>query len=233
MLGLSLDDLKLVAKSLSLDNLKLIVKSRGIKCYKNMSEKRLLSALSKPKTDHERLKKIRDLNKSRHKFFRSEIKEIGKNLYEIDSKKNLSTQKIKEIEKSLSTLKKYHDHNDAKYIGIRDVKNSFNQSTDKDYYKPIKTKTAFNGICIGYESNVDKDKNLSAKKYLNMIKPYLSDIINNYKTFKNLKAHSSNEEFDYETQFREWKIQLTMSVNFISSKDSDETRNMHAKSNNI
>ena len=38
---------------------------------------------------------------------------------------------------------------------------------------------------------------------------------------------------DYETQFGEWKIQLTMSVNFISFKDSDETRNTHSKSNNI
>ena len=42
-----------------------------------------------------------------------------------------------------------------------------------------------------------KDKYLSAKKYLNMIRPYLSDIINDYKTFKNLKVHSSNEVFDY------------------------------------
>ena len=66
-----------------------------------------------------------------------------------------------------------------------------------------------------------------------MIRLYLSDIINDYKTFENLKVHSSNEEFDYETQFGEWKIQLTMSINFISSKDSDETRNMHTKSNNI
>ena len=52
-----------------------------------------------------------------------------------------------------------------------------------------------------------------------MIRPYLSDIINNHKTIKNLIVHSSNE-----TQFREWKIQLTTSINFISSKDSDETR---------
>ena len=49
MLGLSLDHLELVSESLSLDDLKLIAKSRGIKGYKNMSEKRLLSALSKPK----------------------------------------------------------------------------------------------------------------------------------------------------------------------------------------
>ena len=30
----------------------------------------------------------------------------------------------------------------------------------------------------------------------------------------------------------EWKIQLTMAINFISSKDSDETRTMHTRSNN-
>ena len=30
-----------------------------------------------------------------------------------------------------------------------------------------------------------------------------------------------------------WKIQLTMATNFISSKDSSETRTMHTKSNNI
>ena len=31
---------------------------------------------------------------------------------------------------------------------------------------------------------------------------------------------------------REWKIQLTMSFSFTSSKDSDEIRNLHIKSNN-
>ena len=93
-----------------------------------MSETRLLSSLSKPKINNERLKKIReDLNKSRHKVSKSKIKEIRKNLYEIKSKKNLSTHKIKEIEKNLSTLKRYHDHDDAKYIGIRDKGNFFNQ----------------------------------------------------------------------------------------------------------
>ena len=42
-----------------------------------MSAKRLLRALIKPKIDNERLKNIReDLNKSKHKFSKSEIKEI-------------------------------------------------------------------------------------------------------------------------------------------------------------
>ena len=66
-----------------------------------------------------------------------------------------------------------------------------------------------------------------------MIRPYLSDIINNHKTIKNLRVHSRNEVIDYETQCGEWKIQLTMSINFISSKDSDETCNMQTKSDNI
>ena len=49
-----------------------------------------------------------------------------------------------------------------------------------------------------------------------MIRPYLVDIINDYK----------NQS--------EWKIQLSAEINFISSKsDSDETRIMPTKSNSI
>ena len=66
-----------------------------------------------------------------------------------------------------------------------------------------------------------------------MIGSYLSDTINSHKTPKNLRAHSSNEVIDYETQFGEWETQLKMSINFISSKDSDETRDMHTKSDNM
>ena len=184
--------------NLSLHELKQISKMRRIKGYKNMSKERLLNALDESESakslDNAKIEKIKeDFNKLRDRFLKPKIKEIRKNLYEIKNKK-LSESELKEIEKnlfeleeSLSKLKKYYDHDDAKYIGIRDVGNLFNQSTDKDYYKPIKTKSAFNGNYIEYESNWDKDKNLSAKKYLNMIRPYLSDIINDYKSFKNLK----------------------------------------------
>ena len=48
-----------------------------------------------------------------------------------------------------------------------------------------------------------------------MIRPYLSDMT-----------------IDYKTQ-GEWKLQLTMSINFIFFIDSDETRNLRTKSNNI
>ena len=47
-----------------------------------------------------------------------------------------------------------------------------------------------------------------------------------------MEVHSGNEVIDYKTH-GEQKIQLTMIINFISSKDSDEIRTMHTKSNNI
>ena len=78
---------------------------------------------------------------------------------------------------------------------------------DEHYYKPTKTKNAFNGNCIKYENKGVKDKNLSPKEYLDMMRPYLSDMKNDHRTR------------------REWKIQLT--INFVSSKDSEESRTMH------
>ena len=60
-----------------------------------------------------------------------------------------------------------------------------------------------------------RNKNLSVKEYLNKIKPYLRDIITNLQ-----KSET-------------WKIQLTIAINFNSSKDVDEKRVMHSKSDNI
>ena len=60
------------------------------------------------------------------------------------------------------------------------------------------------------------------KKYLNIIKPYLIDIINEHKTYGLVRYHSGNKSWLEETS-SEWKIQLAIAVNFISSKDSDET----------
>ena len=54
-----------------------------------------------------------------------------------------------------------------------------------------------------------------------MIRPYLSDIINDDKTPKNLRVHSNNEVIDYETQYGEQKIQLTMVTDFTSTDKID------------
>ena len=103
---------------------------------------------------------------------------------------------------------------------------------DEHYYKPIITKGAFNNNYIQYESKGDKGKNLSIKKDFGMIRLYLSDIVNDHKTSGLVKYHSGNKTWVEET-LSEWKIQLTMAINFISSKDSNQTRTMHTKSNNV
>ena len=104
---------------------------------------------------------------------------------------------------------------------------------DEDYYKPIITKGAFNSNYKQYESMEGEDKHLSVGEYLDRIKPYLSDIMNNYKTQGTWRIHSDNKTIEHKTQ-SEWKIQLTMKVNFISSlPDSDVTRIMHPTSDNI
>ena len=105
-------------------------------------------------------------------------------------------------------------------------------SIDEDYYEPIIVENAFDGNYIQYEAKGDKGKNLSIKRYPKMIKPYLSDLINNHKTPGLVRYHSGSKSWLEETPSG-WKIQLTMAINFSSSKDSDETRTMHTKSNNI
>ena len=57
----------------------------------------------------------------------------------------------------------------------------------------------------------------SVKQYLYKIMLYLRDIIN-YKAIRN--------------ESKEWKIQINMHVNFISSKDTGETRTIYVQSDN-
>ena len=179
-------------------------------------------------------------NESRHKFSKLKIDEIRRNLYEIKNKKNLFPLWVEEIEKNLPELKRnlfkakmYYDYDDNEYKGIRDVKDLFDLSIDEDYYKPIITNSAFNNNYIQYESRGNKDKILTISEYLDMIRPYLKDNINDCKTQGEWRIHSGNTIIKRKTQ-SEWKIQLTMAINFISSKrDSDETRAMRTKSNNM
>ena len=54
--------------------------------------------------------------------------------------------------------------------------------------------------------------------------PYLHDMINNHKATMKLKNNN--------TQSGEWKIQLSIQINFISSKDTGETRSIYVWSYN-
>ena len=155
-------------------------------------------------------------------------KKIKRKLYEIEKKENLSDKEKEKIYDDLVELvntlnkkekHKYHDHDDLDYYGIRDTENLFDDNdNDDDYYKPILVESSFKNDYKYHESRGNRDKNLSVKQYLYKIMPFLSDLINNRKTNRN----SSNE----------WKIQINMHVNFVSSNDAGEARTIFVWSDN-
>ena len=74
--------------NLSLNELKLIAKSRNIKDYKNKSENDLIKILSEPKPkinlSKNKIKEIKkDFNKLRYRFSKSKINEFRRSLYNI------------------------------------------------------------------------------------------------------------------------------------------------------
>ena len=131
--------------SLSLNELKLITKSRSFKDYKNKSEEDLTKILSEPKPKKNLSK--RKIKKVKKDF--SELRYGLKNLFTPEIKE--TEQSLLELEKSLSQLKKYYDYDDTEYQGIRDIGDLFDE-IDEDYYRPIKTKSAFNANYIEYEN---------------------------------------------------------------------------------
>ena len=82
--------------------MKLITRSRRINRYKITLKKTLLSPLDESKSveseknlDNIRINQIREeCNKLRDRFLKLKMKEIRTNLYKIENKKNLSTQKV-------------------------------------------------------------------------------------------------------------------------------------------
>ena len=63
---------------------------------------------------------------------------------------------------------------------LRDLE--FLLDPEKNNSRAKKIVSAFNNNYIQYESIGDKDKSLSIREYIDIIRPYLSDIINNRKT---------------------------------------------------
>ena len=86
---------------------------------------------------------------------------------------------------------------------------------ERDYYEPREVKSAFAVSYMVYESRGDKDNILALYEYFDIIRPYLKDMIDDYKARD------------------EWKIQLSMRIIFVSFTDANETHEMHTKSDNI
>ena len=121
----------------------------------------------------------------------------------------LKQKKKKKIEK-----KKKQNERITKDIIIRDIRTFFEQE-EEDYYKHKRVSDFWNNNYIEYKSNGDKNNKLSLDEYLNKTETYLKNII--------IDLENSDA----------WKIQLTISINFISSKDSEEECVMPLNSGNI
>ena len=136
---------------------------------------------------------------------------------------------LKKLEEDFDRLEKHRhwDNDDIYYKGIRQIENLFDE-INEDCYKPIKTKGAFKDNYIKYESRGDKDKILSVREYLYRIMP-LEDMINNHKA----PIRDSNGVIIEDKLSGEWKIQLTMPINLVSSLDPEKNCIMDSKSDNL
>ena len=79
-------------------------------------------------------------------------------------------------------------------------------------------------------SKGDRYENLSPKKYLNLIRPYLRDLINKHKPTAELNNNNNNNNSNNSNNRAEWTIQLKMHINCISTRSFTDKRTMNPKS---
>ena len=83
---------------------------------------------------------------------------------------------------------------DDEYRKIGSIRTLFKE-LDKDFYKPIRTDAGFagrNDNYIEYLTNADRYENSSPKEYLNVIRPYLTNLINDHKPIMELNNNNNN-----------------------------------------
>ena len=199
--------------SLKLQNLTNEKPSKLVKHENLTSQKQQIMSKNKKRIEIAR-EKLKELH---HKFSKSDLKTIKTHLYNIENKKKLlesetTKEYFDELDKKFLEFDEYYNDNDNDddFIGIENVQDLFKISI----YKPTIVKSGYNNNnYIEYRSK--GNKLLTIEQYLNLIEPYLRELINDHKN----KG--------------EWKIQLTAQINFISLRPgSDETRVMHTKSIN-
>ena len=197
-----------------LSTIKLNLKRKNNKDLTSKSQQTLVKTQQKlTKTQLALIKLQRELIKS--------IKSQQKLTKQTKSQRELikSQQKLKKQrrlikpQQTLSNTKEIRNHlyniennnnNDDFIENVRDLFNIVN-------YEPILVKTGFDNNYLKYRS--EGNDSLSFEEYINLIKPYLNDLINAKK------------------DKGEWKLQLSAQINFISQiPDSDEKRVMYTRS---
>ena len=204
----------------SRDELEQIAKIRRIKNHEEIPKEELIISLLKSKQSIAGIfnnnlydNKISDigkiLNRLRDILPRKYRKETKEKLYEIEHNENFSEENDEYLRKLVRILNDKeknspYDRDDLDYYGIRD---SEEEASEEDYYKPILVKSSFKSNYKYYESRGDKEKRLSVRQYLNKVKSYLYDLINDHRIARRVR-----------------KIQMSMRVDFTFSEDTGETR---------
>ena len=201
------------------------------------SQQKLIKSIKKQQKLTKQTKSQRELIKSQRKL------KIRNSFYNIDKKinntntsvnkkiNNANTNVDKKINNTNTNVdKKINNTNDEDFIeNIKDLFNNKldkkinNNNTNDDFienirnlfsildYEPVLIKSGFDNNYLEYMSN--GNNSLSFNKYLELIKPYLYDLINVYKT----KG--------------EWKLQLSVEISFVSQKpESDQNHVMYTRS---
>ena len=203
--------------NLSLNELKLIAEHRNISHYENKSTKDLIKALRglKPKLGINR-NKLKEIKKGfynlRHEFSKEEADKYRKNFYDIKNYRYLSELEIEEIRKNFNELEKNLnltkpcDDIDNVYYEDLDEDEDLDEYVDDDKYKKI------GGVIRP-----------------GVIRPYLRDLINKHKPIQELNNNNNNNNNnnDSDTDRGEWKIQLSMIINCISTRRFKDKRTIH------
>ena len=177
------------------------------------SQQKLIKSIKKQQKLTKQTKSQRELIKSQPKVKKkktlSNTRKIRNSFYNIDKKiNNTNDDFIENIRDLLNNkLDKKINNNNTNDDFIENVRDLFSILD----YEPVLIKSAFDNNYLEYMSN--GNNSLSFNEYLELIKPYLYDLINVYKA----KG--------------EWKLQLSAEISFVSQKpDSNEIHIMYTRS---
>ena len=130
-------------------------------------------------TAREKLKELR------HKLSKNDLKKIKNHLYNIESKNELLESEVikeyfDELDKKILESDEYYnddddDDDDDDFIEIENVQDLFKILI----YKPAIVKSGYNNNYIEYRS--EGNEILTFEEYLNLIEPYLRELINDHK----------------------------------------------------
>ena len=218
MINLSLDELRLIAQIINIHDYENKSDKELIKAFREPTEPRsTLEPKPKPKTEPKPKPKIRnDFYKLRHKFSKEEADKCRKAFYVIKNYKHRSMSEIKETGKNYTELKKslrfkkFHGKIDSvDYEDLDNYDHNYDFADDDEYRKigtirTIRTDGVFAGRInnyIQYKIKGDRYENLSPKEYLNLIRPFLRDLINEHRSTVELNNNNNNNNNNNKNEY--------------------------------